>query len=558
MKKSELWLAAAALLTLAAGLGLRDPWAPDEPRYALIAAEMLKSGDWSVTRLGGVIYAEKPPVYFWLLAAAEWLGGLRSGFLLPSLAAGVGSLALTWDLARRLWSRETAWWATAALLACLQFTLQARSAQIDAVLCFLTTLSLYGLLRHLLLGPNWACYTLSFFAAGVGVMTKGVGFLPLLALMPWGLTRAARWPLPALGGGARWLLGPLAFLTPLAAWLTPLLMRAANNPELTDYLDNLLFRQTITRYADPWHHFQPFWYFFVEVMPWAWFPLILLFPWLGARWFRRIASRDPRVALLLGWIVLVVLFFSISPAKRDVYLLPTVPALALLAAPHLKELAARIACLRVLRWAAFLLMFAIAGASAWLLWGDTERLAELTTTHETSATPLWTLFCGALAGSFFALLLPTRRALGGLALLLFLGWQLWGWILQPQIDDARSGRRIAERTLAAIPAGAPLALADWRPQQVLHLNRAVIHFRSRNTTPLDEIEQAAAWLAGKSARWLLTPAEHRDLCFKPDSGLMLGHAHRRDWLLVTRQDLSGVCAGSTDTARAVHLPPLRP
>ncbi|MDE0245854.1 MAG: glycosyltransferase family 39 protein, partial [Gammaproteobacteria bacterium] len=167
--KNEIWLAAAALLTIAAGLGLRDPWAPDEPRYTLIAAEMLQSGDWSVTRLGGMIYAQKPPVYFWLLAAAQWLAGLRYGFLLPSLLAGLGTLALVWDLARRLWSRETAWWAALGLLACLQFTMQARSAQIDAVLCLFTTLSLYGLLRHLLLGPDWRWFNVGCLAAGVGV-----------------------------------------------------------------------------------------------------------------------------------------------------------------------------------------------------------------------------------------------------------------------------------------------------------------------------------------------------------------------------------------------------
>ena len=117
---------------------------------------MLQSGNWSVTHLGGLVYAQKPPVYFWTLAAAEWLGGLRPGFLLPSLLAGLGSLTLVWDLARRLWSRETAWWAALTLLACVQFSMQARGAQIDALLCFFTTLGLYGILRHLLLGPGLA------------------------------------------------------------------------------------------------------------------------------------------------------------------------------------------------------------------------------------------------------------------------------------------------------------------------------------------------------------------------------------------------------------------
>ena len=558
MRKTELWLAAAALLTLAAGLGLRDPWAPDEPRYALIAAEMLHSGDWSVTRLGGMIYAQKPPLYFWLLAVAQSLGGQRLGFLLPSLVAGLGSLALVWDLARRLWSRETAWWAAAALVACLQFTTQARSAQIDAVLCFLTTLSLYGLLRHLLLGPHWRWFTLGFFAAGAGVMTKGVGFLPLLALAPWAFLRQARWPLPTLGGGARWLLGPAALLAPLAVWLAPLLLRAAREHEIAGYLGNLLFRQTLIRYADPWHHFQPFWYFLVEVIPWAWFPLILLFPWLAAGWLRRLRERDAAAALLLGWIALVLLFFSISPAKRDVYLLPTAPALALLAAPHLKELLARAACLRVLQSAAALLLLAVAGACGWLLWLDPERLAQLSSIHETSAAPIWTLFVGALAGALLTLLTGARRMAGSFAVVLFLGWQLWGWALQPQIDAARSGARIAERTLDALPTGAPLALADWRPQQILHLNREIVHFQKVNSRPRREIRQAAAWLAEHPAGRLLMPAEHHAICFLPGSGLNLGHAHRRDWVLMSSEDLSGICPEKADPAHWVTFPALHP
>ena len=558
MRKNEIWLAAAALLTLAAGLGLRDPWAPDEPRYALIAAEMLQSGDWSVTRLGGVIYAQKPPVYFWLLAAAEWLGGLRPGFLLPSLAAGAGTLALVWDLARRLWSRETAWWAAAALLACLQFTMQARSAQIDAVLCFFTTLSLCGLLRHLLLGPDWRWFTLGFLAAGLGVMTKGVGFLPLLVLVPWALLRRARWPMPSLGGGARWALGPVAFFAPIAAWLAPLMLRAANSPEIAGYLNNLLFRQTITRYADPWHHFQPFWYFFVEVIPWAWFPLILLFPWLVVRWARRWRERDPSAVLLSSWIALVLLFFTISAGKRGVYLLPAAPALALLAAPHLKELAARASCRHVLRWAAALLCTVLAAGAGWLLFVDVERLAELLATYETGAAPLWTLFLAALAGAALALFTPARQAAAMFAAFMLFCWQVWGWALQPQINVARSGGAIAARALDAMPGNAPLGLAHWRAQQILHLDRPVVHFRGGGLTGQEEMEQAAAWLGIDGERRLLVPAEHRQPCFLAGSGLRLGHAHRRDWVLLSSEDLSGACTVAADPAQWVRLAALRP
>ena len=552
----EAWLAIAAVLILSAGWGLRDPWAPDEPRYVLIASEMLHFGDASITRHGGVLYSEKPPIYFWLLAASLWLGGLRFGFLLPALAAGLGTLALTWDLARRLWGREAALFAGFALLACVQFTLQARSAQIDAVLCFFTTLGLYGLLRHLLFGPDWRWFTLGWFAAGLGVMTKGVGFLPLLILLPWVGLRWSGWPTPRLAGGARWLFGPLAFLAPLVFWLAPLTLAAASDPEVTTYLDELLFRQTITRYADPWHHIRPFWYYFVEVIPWAWFPLLLLAPWLAVRWRCRWRAHDASTGLLLTWVGLVFLFFLLSPGKRDVYLLPVAPALALLAAPHLQALFSLASCRRVLWTAALALPLAASGAAAWLLWVNPDLLAAMMTKYDTSAAPVWTLLVAGLAGC--GTTLAMRAGPAALALLIFLGWLLWGWVLQPQLNEVRSGRKVAESALESLPEGAPLALVSWRAQQILHLDRPVVHFRGHHADRRTEVELAAAWLAGHDTRRVLTPAEDLDECFTPGSGQDLGHAHRRDWLLLSRDDLSGACSAPFDPDHMVSLPGLRP
>src|SRR5690606_22032809 len=65
-----LWLLCATLVLVASGIGLRDPWPADEPRFVLIAREMIASGDWLIPRIAGELYAEKPPLYFWLMALA--------------------------------------------------------------------------------------------------------------------------------------------------------------------------------------------------------------------------------------------------------------------------------------------------------------------------------------------------------------------------------------------------------------------------------------------------------------------------------------------------------
>ena len=99
-----------------------------------------------------------------------------------------------------------------------------RGAQIDPLLCLFTTLSLYALLRHLLLGPAWGWYTLGGFVAGLGVITKGVGFLPMLVLIPFFLLRAFRWKnLATIDGGRlgwRWWFAPLALVSSYGcAWV---------------------------------------------------------------------------------------------------------------------------------------------------------------------------------------------------------------------------------------------------------------------------------------------------------------------------------------------------
>src|SRR5690606_37642484 len=123
------------------GIGLRDPWPADEPRFALIAKEMLVTGQYWFPRRGGELYADKPPVYIWLTALAIALtGSVRAGFLLPSLLAALGTLVLVADLARRLFGERIACLATIALLVTAQFVLQAKAAQFDMVLTFFTTL----------------------------------------------------------------------------------------------------------------------------------------------------------------------------------------------------------------------------------------------------------------------------------------------------------------------------------------------------------------------------------------------------------------------------------
>ena len=186
---------------LLAGLGLREPMPADEPRFVLAARTMIETGQWLFPHRGMELYAEKPPTFMWLQAASYLV--VRSwqvAFLLPSLLAALLTLWLTGDLARRLWGRRAAPYAVFGLFVCLQFVLQAKRAQIDMVLVGMTTLSLWALLRYLLEKPSPWLLALGTFAAGLGTVTKGVGFLPLLVFLPWLWVRLrSRQTLPRTG-----------------------------------------------------------------------------------------------------------------------------------------------------------------------------------------------------------------------------------------------------------------------------------------------------------------------------------------------------------------------
>src|SRR5688572_32167851 len=135
-----LWLLLGLLVIIGTGLGIRDPWPADEPRFASLARDMAQTGEWLFPRVGGDLYQDKPPLFFWLLALSHGLfGAFKGWFLIPSLFAAAGVLFLIYDFGRRTVSRESGLAAAIITLCTLQFVLAFRGAQIDPTLCLLTT-----------------------------------------------------------------------------------------------------------------------------------------------------------------------------------------------------------------------------------------------------------------------------------------------------------------------------------------------------------------------------------------------------------------------------------
>ncbi len=322
-RRDDLLLALAGALLFLPGIGGRDLWNPDEPRYAEVVREMRLRGDYLVPHLNGEIYAHKPPLQFWAIAAAALVRGRldESAVRLPAVASAVAALLLVSRLGERLFNRRSAWIAAAAFATCAKILWQGRIGQIDMLLTALVAAAVWFWVR------SWteerpSLALLFFFFTGLATLAKGpVGLLPpLLGILAFLALRRDGQGLRRLRLGR----GLLLWAAVVLAWLIPAGLHAGR-----DYVEQIVLRQNVTRYADPWHHYRP-WYYYLTVLPGDFFPWSLLLPGALVAGWKGLALRHRQGFLFcLCWAVATLAFFSLSPAKRTVYILTMYPALAL-------------------------------------------------------------------------------------------------------------------------------------------------------------------------------------------------------------------------------------
>lgn len=559
-RRPTFWWVLALIVVLFLGVGLRYPWPADEPRFAQIAREMVESGQWLFPTRGGEFYPDKPPVFMWISAAFfALIGHLKVSFLLPSVFAAVGTLLLVHDLGKRLWNQQVAFWAVLILAFTPQFLLQGKAAQIDALVTFWITLGCYGLVRHFITGPHWRWYFVSWVAMGLGIMTKGVGFLPLLMLLPlalWVKNPAAvndedkvwRW---------RALAGLLVLLLTVACWLGPMLwqVNAQGTDDLLAYRDNILFRQTAERYANAWGHIKPWHYFLTQAMPLVWFPL----PFIALAMIKPLTAllrSDAKLRVLLVWVALVVVFFSISKGKREVYIFPALPMLALVMAVlwnSARESKPARVLSALLPWVLALTALAITALGAAIQWAPhklSARLQEYGDLLDTLGVPLVGL--GVVLLVLLVALrqrdLFVRLAVNSLAIWVFVSLVAW-----PRVDPHRTPQQIMVDVEEHLPPGAELGLLKFKEQFLLFSQRPLTHFSYLSKM---QEQERRAWLWVKEApnRFVLAPTDAEVTCFDFARGVSLGEAHRREWVLLGSESLQPECEAPLRDKRFVYQP----
>jgi len=303
----------------------------DEPRYALIAREMLETGQYIVPHLNAEIYSAKPPLFFWLMALSAVRSGDVSAFeaRLPSVLAGLGLILLTYLFAARLFDPGTGLLAAGVLFCCEQFFSTTTSAHFDTILAFWTTLAL--LLFHIgyTRAEKGKRYVLgAYVAMGCALLTKGpVGLIvPLASMLLFVLARKEFSRIKDLHIGK----GLVIAVGIIAAWLIPACIMGG-----TEYTQNILFKQTLGRTVESFAHKEPFYFYLIgfpiDFLPWS------LFVPAAALYFWKYRSRNKDILLPLVWFVFTFTMFTLVSGKRNLYLLPLYPAAAMLMAKFFND-----------------------------------------------------------------------------------------------------------------------------------------------------------------------------------------------------------------------------
>ena len=543
--RDRLILVAFTVVLVGVGIGLRDPWPSDEPRFLLIAQQMLASGDWLIPQRGIELYSHKPPLFFWVEALAIQLFGARIGFLMPALLSAMLVMLMTHDLSLRLYDRRTALWAGFALLALPQFVLIGRSGQIDPLLCLWVTLGVYGVLRYVLIRPQVFWLIAGFMAMGLGVITKGVGFLPLFLLpaVAYGRWRAWRHfaPSRATREMCHWSLAGVAFVAPIALWALAVqwTVISTGDPAMLAYRDDLFFQQTTNRYLGSAYHPKQWWYFIVYVIPIFWLPLVMLLPYLAPRWWSRCKDQDVRILIPMVWVLAVITFFSFSGGKRGIYIAPALPALALCSAPFLEQAFAR-PWVRLAFYSVSLLLAAGAlSTGAYLLIFPPTHMQPLISEYD------YNPFAIALVIGVFALpavlFFGRQRAGHGFLALFTVVWMAYGLLVYPLFNDSRSGRRLMRLAESHLNPGQALGLVGWKEQMMLQATVPVEDFGFSQSVEF-QTGKAIQWLAeDKQGRRILLPAGVSSECVIWDRGQSLMLAHGRDWMLIDADAINPGC-----------------
>ena len=328
-----LWILLIALaLVWFATLDARHLVHPDEGRYAEIAREMAASGDWVTPRLNELKYFEKPPLQYWLTAAAYRAFGVHewTARLWPALAGFLAVLAIA-AAGYALGGRLLGAYAGLALATMVIHAGIAQIVTLDSGLSFFLALGFAALViaQRAETGVSARRTWMWVAAAALAGATLSKGLIGLV--LPGGAlvvyTAATRdfalWRRLSIGSGL------VVYLLVTAPWFIAVAL--AND----EFLRFFFIHEHFQRFLAKGHGRPGPWYYFLPLLA------VGLLPWLsilGAGLVRAWRDGGPNALgfswqrFALAWAAFVFVFFSASESKLPSYILPMFPPLALVTA----------------------------------------------------------------------------------------------------------------------------------------------------------------------------------------------------------------------------------
>jgi len=306
------------------GLGQFGLIGADEPRYAQVAREMLQRHDWTTPVLGGQPWLEKPPLYYWqamlayrIFGVSDWAARLPAAFDASFLV-----LAVYFFLRRfRPGFEVDGALITASSAGIIGY---ARAASMDMALAAAFAIGMLGWWAWRENGKR--VYLAAFYSCmGLGMLAKGpvAPFLAVVVVVLYAaVVREWRPVLKTL-----WLPGIFLFCAIALPWYFAVQMR---NP---GFFREFIIEHNLGRFSkNLYHHTEPFWYY----LPVA---ALALVPWTRPTATDASESGlEYQFNVFAGcWLIVPVVFFSISQSKLPGYILPAIPAGALLLAEYLRR-----------------------------------------------------------------------------------------------------------------------------------------------------------------------------------------------------------------------------
>lgn len=307
-----------------------------ESYFALGARSMVERNEWLTPHAPDELQLNKPPLTYWLTGVSYKLFGAGYGAArLPSVLAAILVLAIVYGLGTWLNGIRAGLISAVILASSYLFLSFARIAMSDMLLTLCVTAA-FACFIAALTGPTARSRSVVFVgyvAVALGILTKGPVALALVAV-PIGLELLVRRDRDSLRR-LRILPGLVLLLVVAAPYYFLVYARVGSAPLRFFFLGENLQRFTGQIYEGG---ARPFWFeigaFFVDFAPWS----LLLIPaaWIDWRTRRAGEGRHGRRVLYL-WLIYTVILFSLASFKRDYYLLPAMPAAALLVGPLLAK-----------------------------------------------------------------------------------------------------------------------------------------------------------------------------------------------------------------------------